>query len=194
MIDINLVPVKLRKTKRKKASSNALNMPVEVIIGLGGGMIVLLIVTHIALFVININKLAQHKGLKKQWEEILPSKTNVDDVLKKLRSLQSKHKAIEELTQESYIAWSQYFNILSDSLPRDVWLRRIALDDGVFFIEGSALSRDNQEMINVHKFTTKLKGTPDFLKSLENIDLGSIQRRSIKKVEIADFLITTKIK
>ena len=49
-------------------------------------------------------------------------------------------------------------------------------------------------MINVHAFMTNLKNDIEFVKYFNEIEIGSMQRRKINEVEIADFVITIAIK
>jgi len=152
------------------------------------------IFVHVGLLVININRLAKHKALSDKWVEILPAKENVDKIISQLRDFQKKQNAIESLTKKSEVSWSEKINIISDSIPRGVWLKRISLTEDILFIEGSAISRQNNEMINVHAFTSNLKKSSRFLMQFDDLELGSIQRRKIHRIEIADFLISSKLK
>lgn len=170
------------------------NIPLEIIIGLSAGFIALLILVHVSLLVININNLSKHGQLQKEKEIVQPQKAEVDKVLNQLRTLQGTQKALLSILPEQKVLWAQKLNILSDSLPRGVWLRKVHLDEDVFFIEGSAISTDNESIINVHQFTSNLKVQKEFLEHFDDLELGSIQRRKIKQIEIADFMITAKIK
>lgn len=154
----------------------------------------MLVFLHIGLLVVNISKIGAHKNLKKQWAVIEPDKNKADAVIQEMRALQSKLKAIQDLTGAEKVVWAEKLNILSDSLPGGVWLNKVALSGDVLFIDGSAISRQKKEMINVHSFTAKLQENSNFLKNLSDLELGSIQRKNIQKTEIADFLITAKIK
>ncbi len=194
MIEINLTPLSLRKKKKSPFLFKGLNIPLEVVIGLGGGLIVLLILIHTVLLCINIQQIAQHKGLQKKWNSLLPSKENVDGVLNELRALQGKQKAAEGVLFEDKIRWSETLSALSESLPPGVWLKRISLEEGLFAIEGSAVATEVEGMINVHKFTSRLKKEKKFLDHFVDLELGSIQRHKIKHMDIADFVITMKLK
>ncbi|HBR14608.1 MAG TPA: hypothetical protein DD723_03560 [Candidatus Omnitrophica bacterium] len=194
MIEINLVPVHLRKKRKSQFLPGGLNIPLEVVIGLGGGVLILLIVAHVGLLFINMSQLGRHKKLQAKWEEMSPAKQNVDLVIKEMRAFQSKLKSIEAIMPKKEILWSQKLNILSDVLPRGVWLKRITLNQETLLIEGSAISRQSEEMINVHSFAANLKKENEFLEHFTEIDLGSIQRRKVQKIDIADFLITTRLK
>lgn len=171
-----------------------MHIPIEVLIGVGGGILGLLLLIHLVLLVTNLNKLGQYKSLEKKWEEIQPRKAEADEVIAELRKLQGKVKSMEEITLGSNILWARKLNILSDQLPRGVWLKRAALNGRTFFIEGSAISRDQKEIISVHNFTAALKKQQDFLKDFDDLELDSVQRRKIKDIEVADFLITIQLK
>jgi Tfp pilus assembly protein PilN len=192
MIEINLAPVPLRK--KRKSFLGGSKIPTEVIIGSGGGLLILLVIAHIVLLFINLGRLAEHRTLKKEWEVILPAKNNADQVLGELRDYQAKIKTVKDMTKSENISWAEKMNILSDSLPKGVWLKKITLSDGVLFIEGSAISKEQKEMINVHTLANNLKTNKRFLDQLNDLELGSIQRQHIQTLEIADFLISTKPK
>ncbi|MBN1869966.1 MAG: PilN domain-containing protein [Candidatus Omnitrophica bacterium] len=193
MININLIPPHLRK-KEKGRLLGKVSIPLEIIIGCGGGLLVLLGVVHVLLLFVNIGKLAQHKALQKQWENMRPGKENVDSVVNEMRKFQGKYKAIEDIGGENSLSWAQKLNILSDNLPRGVWLKKIDLSEDTLFIEGSAISKETSEIISIHHFTANLKQDGSFMEHFTDLELGSIQRRKIKNVEIADFVITMKVK
>lgn len=194
MIEINLVPGNLRKKKKSQMLLGGLNIPLEVIVGSAGGLFLILVFVHIFLLYMNISKLSQHKKLKKNWEKIAPDKKRVDTVIHEMRELQANQSAINKLTETRAILWSQKLNILSDVLPRGIWMQKISLKDDMLFIQGSAISKQQKEMISVHTLTANLKKEENFLNNITELELGSIQRRNIGKVEIADFLITAKVK
>ncbi len=123
-----------------------------------------------------------------------PAKQNVDTVLVQLRSLQSKLKSIEDMTPAKQLMWSQKLNIISDSLPKGVWFKKIAVTEDMLFMEGSAISRGGQEMSDVHGLVSNLKANEFFMDKLSNLDIESIQSRKAGKVDISDFLITAERK
>ena len=145
-----------------------------------GGLLVLLGVIHVLLVFVNIGKLAQHKSLQKQWETMKPNKDNVDSVVNEMKVFQGKYKAIEDITGKSGLSWARKMNALSDSLPRGVWLKKIALNEKMLFIEGSAISKETSEIIAIHHFTTNLKEEEGFLEHFTDLEPGAIQRRKIK--------------
>ena len=194
MIEINLLPEHLRRKKKPQfLKTDMLNLSKETIIGLFGGLIVLLIFLHLILFIVTAAKYIQYRSLKKQWAKILPAKEEVDGVLNELRSLQNKLTSIEKVTTGKRISWSSKLNDISDSIPRGLWLTKISLGAKIFLMEGSAISgKLGNDMASIGVFTTNLKTRKNFMNSLKNLEVGSIQRRQIKSTEVADFLITIK--
>ena len=195
MLDINLIPLASRKKVKKSILPEGFQIPVEVIIGLGAGVFGLILLLNVVLFCLRYQKVADYRKLKKEWQHILPDKESVDAILGDMRQLQAEFKSIESIAPRNQILWSQKLNIISDQLPHGVWFKRVVFNkDNVFMIEGSTIIKDNAELINVHRFASNLKKDPHFLEGLVNLELGSIQRRGIGHVDIADFLLTAKIK
>ena len=194
MIEINFVPSELRKKKRGDFFAGKFNLPLEVVIGLGGGLIMLLIMTHVFLVFVNLTKLAQFKSLQQQTEIMKPSKDKADLVVNEYRQLQGSYKAIDDITGNRKGLWAQKLNILSELLPHGVWLKKISLKGDMLFIEGSAVSEKKKEMSNIHEFVGVLRKDKNFVDHLSELELGSIQRRRLNKTEIVDFVITAKYK
>jgi len=194
MLDINLVPPHLRKARKSQGLLGRINFPLEVIIGCAGGLLFLLGMIHVILLLVNVGKLAQHKSLQFQWEGLRSDKENVDSVVSKMRNVQGKYTALGDVIERAELSWSQILNILSDNLPRGMWFKKIALSDRILFIEGSSISQSANDIVSVSHLITNLKGSPEFMDNFMEIELGSIQRRRIKNVEIADFVITMKLK
>lgn len=193
MININLIPPHLWQ-RRKSRLLGRLNIPLEIIIGCGAGLLMLLALIHILLLLLNVRKLAYHQILKGKWEAMAPDKQNVDSVINEMRAVQGKYKAIEDIVTKGGVSWAQKLNLLSDNLPRGMWFNKLVLDDDMLLVEGSAISRDTNEIINVHRLTVALKENEEFMRDFVDLELGSIQRRKIKNVEIADFVITMRLK
>ena len=193
MIDINLVPPHLRK-QRKSRVLGTINIPLEIIIGCGGGLLFLLGVIHIGLLLVNVGKLAHHKSLKYQWEAIRSDKENVDSIVGKMKTFQSKYRALKNIAKKGELSWAQKLNLLSDHLPRGMWFKKIAFENEMLFIEGSTVSQSANEIASVSRLIAQLKGSDDFMGDFTELELGSIQKRRIKNVEIVDFVITMKLK
>lgn len=193
MIDINLVPPEIRKVRKGKHFLGKINIPLEIIIGCGGGFLLLLGMIHVVVLFINLGKVAHLKTLQYQWEAMSTEKKNVDSVVSQMRIFQGKFKALDDIARKGEFSWAQKLNLLSDNIPRGMWFKKIALSDKTLFIEGSTISRGTNEIVSVSRLITKLKKDDVFMQDFSDLELGSIQRRRIKKVDVADFVITLKV-
>ncbi len=170
-----------------------LNLPKEALVGLVGGLFIFLFMIHFLLQIVIFVKFAEHKKGKRQWERLLPEKSKVDVVIGELRSLQNKINSIEKVTTEKRISWSQKLNDVSDSITKGIWLNKISIDGKMLLIDGSAVSKAKDEMTSVGNFASNLKNKSTFISGLQNFELGSIQRRQLKNVDLVDFVITAKL-
>jgi Tfp pilus assembly protein PilN len=194
MIEINLLPTGIRRGNRKRGLSGGFRIPLEVVIGLGGGLLMLIVVTHVVLLGINLLKVKEFRDLQAQMQDISVAKQEVEALLSDIRATEKTFDDISKVTRQRQILWSPKFNTISDILPRGVWLKRIAFSNGVLNIQGSAISRQSNEIANVHVFTANLKDSGEVFADFDNFELGSIRRRSVGKVEVADFILTAPIK
>ena len=154
---------------------------------------VLLILTHVGLFLFYSQKTRQYHQLEIEWQRLLPDKEKVEAVINELRTLETKRGQMQTVLIPNKILWAQKLNIVSDNLPKGVWLKKISFADRIFSIEGSAVSRQLEEMINVHSFLSSLKNDKKFPEYFDDIELGSMQRRKIADIEIADFAIAIQL-
>ena len=195
MLEINLVPKNLRKKRKSHFAWGEMKIPLEVVVGIGGGFVFLLIFVHVLLLIINISCLTRHKMLKNEWTKIIPQKEKADSILSQLRNMQLRKNTIKGISPDDInsSSWAVKLNILSDVLPNGVWLKKVALSEKILFVEGSSISTQNRDLLDIHHLITSLKNSNAFLENLTSLDLGTIQRRKIRDIEIIDFLITARV-
>ena len=197
MIEINLVPEEISQRKKRKAKQvvpTGFSIPIETIIAIVGGVFVLVIFIHIVLQTLIFVKFFSHGSLQNQSQALAPEKMKIDQVTTELRTLQQKVSSMKTIVPDSKVQWAELFNIISDSVPQELWLNKITLDQGLLVIDGSALSRKQNELISVHEFTSHLKNDAPFMNHFSTMDLESIQRKKIKGLDLADFSLTAKLK
>jgi Tfp pilus assembly protein PilN len=190
MITINLLPPDLRKTRKKGGLK--FNLPLEVVFGVGGGLLALVVLVHLMLLLTQITRIITKKSIEGQMHKIAANKKVVDEIISELRDLQSNYNTVDGFTKRE-VWWSQRLNIISDSMPTGVWVRRIMVDAGTLQIDGSAVLKQNIGMGNVHNFVSNLKGNKQFLIKLSNMELGSINTRTVNRTDVADFFIKAKV-
>lgn len=195
MIDINLVPEQLRKRRKSELlSGGVFNIPKEVLVGVGGGIVVFLLAVDMFFFMVKLGKFIQYHHVKSQWEAILPDKTSTDTLKKELQDVQKEVKSMKDIMEGHNPIWSQKLNVISDALPKGIWLRKISVIDKQLFIEGTTVSKEKNEMINVGNFVSNLKKDAEFMQNFDSIEVDFIQRRKSETLEVADFTILARIK
>lgn len=192
MISINLVPEHLRTKKSSFFGDDSFNIPKEVLVGVGGAFIIFLVLAHIILTSVMVNKMIVHKNVEGQWKSLASDKANVDKVLNNLSTYRAKESTLGVLRQRDWY-WAQKLNLISDLLPKGVWLSDIRYMNNVMTIEGSAVSKEQAGMLMVGDFVSNLKSDESFSDDFDSIEVGVLKRRTIGKIEVADFTIQIKV-
>jgi hypothetical protein len=87
--------------------------------------------------------------------------------------------------------WAQKLNQLSDLILPGTWLTHFYTDaEHRLIIEGSVVSKNEEEMASVGKFIKNIKDDERFFKDFKDIKLESVQRRTKDEADIVDFKIT----
>jgi len=75
-----------------------------------------------------------------------------------------------------------------------LWLRKMVLDKSSLTMEGSAVSKNHDEITNVGNFVSALKKNEAFMKDFSSLEVNSIQRGKRNSIEVADFTVMAKLK
>jgi hypothetical protein len=194
MIDINLIPAALRKDGKGSANSLKINIPKELLFGVAAGLIFIMVTVHLLLgvtWLMGLGRLSHYNG---QWQKVMPDKTILDTINKESGDLKKKIKMVSDMTVKKTVLWAPKFNAISDSLPRGVWIRRMTLDKVGLTMEGSVVSKNENEINNVGKFLYALKQNEDFMKDFNSLEVNSIQGGKNASVEVTDFSVMAKVK
>lgn len=211
MIDINLLPDNLKKSKTT-FRVDIKNIPViklSVIFVAGLFALQLLLMTGIEILKFKL----VHLNLK--WQSMSEERKQIDSLKKELSDLNKDIDVISRLGRQSTV-WSFRLNAISDSVTPGIWLRELSIQENIstekqktpsadnanltqnrarkvikkyLSISGSSLMAGSDAMSNVGKFMNNLKSQKNFFESFQDTRLGSIQRRFIKQTEIMDFTI-----
>lgn len=193
MIKINLAPSNI-KNNDQQGLLKSLDLPREILIGLGGLVLTVLIAFHLLFLAGYVIELAKQIVYRVTWQGMLPDKKNIDSISQEMRELRSKIATINEVTAKKSVTWSQKFNLLSDQIPKGVWLTRILWDGKTLVLEGSAYSRFRDEINLVGNFVAALKKEESFMKDFVSVELSSVIRAKRASVEIVDYKVTAKAK
>ncbi len=190
MILINLTPQQFQKKRHGLGRlMKGLVVPRDVVFGVLGGVAVLLVFFHIMLQLLIFIRLAEHQIYKAQWEAALPNKKNVTRIEQEIKKRAARISSIQKILGKQHICWSRAMNDVSGALTRGVWLRKIVFKEGVLLVEGSGVSQQKIEKINITQFLSGLKETPSFAESFNTIEVTSIRSRDLSGTMVADFVI-----
>jgi hypothetical protein len=192
MVDINLIPVALRKNGKGNANSLAINLPKEVLIGVTTGLVLLILTVHLilgAVWMMGFTRLSYYNA---QWGSVLPDRIQLDAIYKESAAVRKKIGMIADMTTKKSVLWAPKFNTISDSLPKGLWIRKMTLDRAGLTLEGSVVSKSQSEITNVGVFLAALKQNNNFMKSFSSLEVNSIQRDKNNDVDVTDFTVMAK--
>jgi len=197
MIEINLLPEDLRVKAKAKAGWGALGKVKEgkgsPLPYIAAGIIGILACVHFYLAVNLFTKSAELAILNRGWTELEPQKKVLEDFKKEHSATGQDESLIQGLISQR-IFWAEKLNKLSLSLPSGVWFNDITMDGNSLVIQGSVVSLRNEELILINKFIENLKTDKTFFDNFSNLELNSVQKKSIGSFTVSDFLLTAALK
>ena len=210
MIEINLLPMELRKKKKEFPDISFLPI-ISLLLGIII-MIHLLLILAISLSTRNL------RHLEKRWQEISPDKKSADELKYELTTIRNRIDTIDNLTQNR-MSWAKKLNDLSDAMMPGVWLNKLWLEKKavsqkieskkgeeenvpldtkvgtapekivikILHLNGSVIATGGEETAAIGKFIRSLKSNQSFFADFSNIESISIQRNRLDDVEVMDF-------
>ena len=187
------MPERLRK--RAKIALNLPQIPRESLIVFVGGVTFILVLIHILLFGVLILQKTRSTSLSRNLQRISGPKQEAEKVKSEISELENRMHSFEQVTDKNTkVLWGQKLNQISNFIPSGVWLNKLRYSMDKFVIEGSAISKKGEEMVLVGKFASSIKNEPVFNRDFQDIELASINRDLIKTIEVANFVITGRLK
>lgn len=211
MIEINLLPVEMRKKQTPKfAMPNVFNR--AFILPLVGGILALhgLLILLVAYQRIDLANVGHRVELLKEATK--------ETTRKKVESKANAERLgqMESLTERKF-SWARVLNVLSDSVPKGMWLRRFAVTEEtrtvapdkqdkpaqgskkrtslpaeqkvkMLKLEGSVLG-SGQETATIGRFIKALKDDRSFVAVFDEVEFFNITQRKIKSFDVYDFSI-----
>lgn len=186
LIQINLLPEEL-KTKRK-ISIDVKSLP--CIIALVFGIVVF---THLYLSMFGLIRGVEFNILNNKWKKLAPQREILDDLRREYEVLSFDAKIIQQLNIRR-LNLAEKLNKLSMVLPSGVWFNELAFSKKDMLLKGSVISLQKEEMNLLNKFIDNLKNDEAFFSDFYDLELSSIQMRTVGGYDIFDFILTGKIK
>jgi len=187
MIEINLLPEELRKKKEP-----AINLTQEIgkfKVWIAAGFAGVLILIAAFLFLGSVIRKTQINSLLAKERGFSSKLSQIEAVNKEISGLKVKMGILDELTRRRYL-WAEKLNQLSDLILPGIWFTHVYTDsENRLIIEGSVISKSEEEMASVGKFMKNIKDNQQFFKDFKNIKLESVQRDNKNNIDIVNFRI-----
>lgn len=199
MIEINLLPEKLRVKKKQ-----ALALPALPVIPIVIGVIGFLIALQLILAVLVQAKKAVFNSLNGKYSSISASHVQAATLENNLKNLSYKIDTVEKLSTSRFKV-SKKLNDLSDLTVPGVWLRSIDIRKGespsepgvlreALVIEGSSTVSGEKEDGSIGRFVNSLKESAPFSEDFSEIELTRVERKKIRNTEVMDFIVICTFK
>lgn len=191
MIEINLLPEDLRaKAESRKAG---INIEAKYFVYLVPFTLVILACVHLYLGILIVARGNQLGQLNKKWFGFDSQRRQLEDFKKEDTILSQDALAIKKLAEES-ILWSEKLDKISTSIVPGLWLTELSVAGRDFALRGSVVSLQKEEMSFIKKFIDALERDAGFFKSFNNLELGSVQRKTIGSYDVFDFTLAGALK
>lgn len=194
MIEINLVPLHLRKKKKSASMAAPTALKRETWFLAVGLFLLVMMAVIVVLQVLIFRQSARQTSYEKEMTGFMSQKIEVDRVIEQIKQTKIKLASLEKIVGPKEVIWSQKLNEISDLLPRGLWLNRLSLQDGNLLVNGSALTVNQGDMSNVHNYTAALKKDVVFAQDFQSVEIELIKSRDIAGTSVADFTIRAELK
>ena len=216
MITINLLPTELRKARK----GLDLKLPGMEIFMTGG---VILVVVMVLVYLISFSSAKfmgwTHNKLVAEYSKLEPIMREAEKLESAKKSINRKISLLKKL-MHSRIIWAKRLNQLSDILPFQTWLTKMAVEKrtemvsatpktkaspgagkkvkksyNVFILEGMALSRENEDMTRrIGDLIKKVREDSIFSSDFSSVNLVSTCRVNVADVDIMSFKVGCRFK
>jgi hypothetical protein len=200
MIELNLLPKELRK-QEKIVLPEIPVLPISI-----GVLVFLFIIGAFLFFTVGVKK-GTVLSFQSKWEKLEPQRKVVEKVVQAIQDLESREKAIGELSS-SIVDWAELLSGLNQSMIPNVWLsdfkpvfnmKRDAkgtagLMSGTLDLTGYALGAGETATSTVAKFINSLKNHEEFSKYFDDVELDNIRKQFYKDEEVMQFKLICKFK
>ena len=199
MIELNLLPKKLRRKKRRTTAVQLPNIPV---IPIALGLVAFLICTHIILMLLTFHSKAVYKRSVQTWKEMEPQKNKTEKVITETAELERKINVMKKIEKPD-LDWARLLSGLNLAMMPNVWL---ATFDLVFpgsksaskltdisgppqslQLTGYGLGNSQEATSTVAKFINSLKDQKDFAEFFREIELNNMRTGVVAGEEVMVF-------
>ena len=221
MIEINLLPEELKKTRRSgsRIDVGKIDLGKLPMLNIAVAGIVIIIAVQIVIFVFGALFGMISGSLEKDYKSISPARQEAENFRTEISRMSRKISAIDELMVKRF-SWARKLNDLSDSVTPSIWLTQLDYDEKTterpkagavaargenrqatekvleryLIISGAASSMGEEGTALIGRFIEKLKENASFYSDFSDIELGSIKREQAGNQEMMTFKMTCLFK
>ncbi|MFA5075671.1 MAG: hypothetical protein WC436_06240 [Candidatus Babeliales bacterium] len=191
MIEINLLPEELR-VKKKTVKEAAKPTQWDNAIYAVPVILLIVIVIHLFLGAVSITRSRVLAGLQQTWKKLEPQRTQVLG-LKSVLTAESSDAQIVQSMLVKRVRVAPKLNKLSLDLQSGIWFNSVSFDQKNLIVRASVVSLKMDEMDVINVFMESLKDDKDFSADFRNMEVGSVQRKTIGTYDVVDFVLTCSL-
>lgn len=184
MITINLLPKQFRKAEKKAI------VPYKTYLFLGFVGLVLL---HLVLFGLATMKRIQVIALHGSINKVSVPAKEAAKTKSEIKEMEARADAFKTVLARR-VNFTELLSGLSGAVPKGLWIDRFSFSGGSLIIQGTVISLTQNEMTIIGKFLQNLKNNKTFSTAFPRLELGSVQRRSIKNYDVVDYVLNGDMK
>jgi len=121
-----------------------------------------------------------------------PQRAQILALKKELTAESSDARVVQALLMRR-VRVAPKLNKLSLNLQPGIWFNSIAFDKKKLIVRASVISLKSDEMDLINAFMGSLKADRDFISDFSNIEIGSVQRKTIGSYDVVDFVLTATL-
>ncbi|MBN1794446.1 MAG: hypothetical protein JW844_05725 [Candidatus Omnitrophica bacterium] len=185
MIEINLFPDKNFKLLIKK--NFQIQLPEISASRIMLGTLLVVLIVHLALSTIIELEKREIKKIEDQLALKGVDTIAVNNQKEENKVLEAEVERFEKITKGDFLL-AQKLNVLSDLLPKYVWLINIDLQSDALRLSGTEIMKGQRE-VQIWDLIHALKNNKVFFEGFEDIKLSYTKRKRMGKAEVVDFMM-----
>jgi Tfp pilus assembly protein PilN len=190
MIEINLLPPELRDVDKDKKTTT---LELSKLILLVPACVALLFCVHVVLWVGGMMRVGTVKRLSAEWSSLESERKRIQEYDLEYATVTKQVGKVREMASRR-ILWAGKLKALSRHLPAGVWFTDLSVSPDEFSLQGSVLAFETDEMLHIRELIDGLNSDAEFISDFTELQLSSVQQRTIVMYDVADFLVTGRLK
>lgn len=187
MIGLNFIPQQSRK--KMSFTQMTFNIPQDILWGGGVLFVAFIALVHVIFLVGWLLALAQLGVLSTQWNLLSADRQKIDELAEQSKGVGKRLKVLDDVSAGYMFNMAYKLNVISDSLPKGVWLSLLTLEGKKIVLKGYAASKQQSELSAPGYFAQNLKKDTSFANDFKTIEVGSLSRSKFNNSDVSEFTV-----